>query len=115
MTDPAPNPKPVSLRTPAERYAHVVLRLKERGGIEWTPAQVQALEKKIKMVRTRMNLRQLVAPILPSKLADDKEGTVQYWRVLIAGEPVTFVWSQICRGLVSFRGRGELGQPVSQP
>lgn len=99
-------PRPVSLRPPQERYAHVALRLKERGGVEWTPAQVQTLEKKIKFVRSQINLQKLVAPILPTKIGEEKEGTVHFYRVLIATNPHVFVWSQICRGLISYRGPG---------
>lgn len=112
MSDAPTKPKPVSLRTPDERYAHVVTRLQERGAITWTPAQVQTLEKKIKFVRSQINLHKLVAPILPTKIGEEKEGQIHFYRVLIAGAPHTFVWSQICRGLVSYRGAGELKEPT---
>lgn len=108
MNDAATNPKPVSLRTPEERYAHVAQRMRERGGPAWTPEQVLLLERKIKFVRTQINLRKPVAPILPTKIGEEKEGQTHFYRVLIAGAPHTFVWSQICRGLVSYRGAGEL-------
>lgn len=105
---PAPKPKPVSLRSPEERYAHVAARLKERGGIEWTIERVQLLEKKIKFVRTQHNLRKVVPHILPTKIGEEKEGHTHFYRVWIAGHTHTFVWSQICRGLISYRGPGEL-------
>lgn len=113
MSDAPPAPKviPIALRPAAERYVHVALRLKERGGIEWTPERVQILEKKIKVVRTLVNQLKPVAPILPQLIGSEPHGNTMYWRVLIAAQSHTFVWSQICRGLVSYRGPGELGTP----
>lgn len=112
MTDSAATPDdrpiPVYLRTPADRYAHVAMRLKERAGIEWTVERVQILEKKIKAVRHQIAQNKPVAPILPLKLAESEDGHAHYYRVLINGEPVTFVWSDRCKGLVSFAGRGEI-------
>lgn len=113
MSDP--KPKLVSLRPPEERYTHVVARLKERGGIEWTPERVQILEKKIKFVRTQNNLRRIVPHILPTKIGEEKEGQTHFYRVMIANAPHTFVWSQICRGLISYRGPGELTHPTPPP
>lgn len=111
MSAPTTKPTPVSLRTPEERYAHVVARLKERGGIEWTTERVQILEKKIKFVRGQHNLRKPVAPILPTKIGEEKEGQVHFYRVMVNGAAHTFVWSQLCRGIVSYRGVGELSGP----
>lgn len=108
---PIPRVMPVSLRDPDARFSHVALRLKERGGVEWTPAQVHTLEKRIKMVRTMINLQKPVAPILPTKIGSEKEDRVHFYRVLIAGAPHVFVWSQLCRGIISYRGPGELIQP----
>jgi hypothetical protein len=114
-TSPVQKPKPVSLRSPEERYAHVVRRLKERGSVDWTPERVQALEKKIKFVRTQHNLRKLVPHILPTKIGEEKEGQTHFYRVWIDGKTHTFVWSQICRGLISYRGPGEITTPQSPP
>lgn len=107
---------PVYRRPNAERHAHVAMRMKERGGIEWTPEQVLALERKIRFVRGQLNLGKPVASILPTKFAEDKEGTIHHYRVLIKGESHTFIFSQLCRGLVSYIGRGEI-QPriAAQP
>ena len=117
MTDsptssPAEKPPFVWTLPAAERHAHVVQRMAQRGGITWTVEQVAALEAKINMVRQRMHLNKPVAPILPKLIGKDKPGdTVQYWRVLIAGLPTTFVFSKLCRGLISFRGPGEMVEP----
>ena len=111
MSDATANPIPVSLRTPEERFAHVSQRMRERGGIDWDVARVAALEAKIKFVRGRMNEQKPVPTVLPNLIGEDKDGHVQYWRVPIAGQPHTFAWSQNCRGLVSYRGPGELTAP----
>lgn len=108
---PVEKPKPVTLRPAAERYAHVVQRLRERGGIDWPPERVEILEKKIKFVRSQHNLRRLVPHVLPTKIGEEKEGQTHFYRVMIANAPHTFVWSQICRGLISYRGAGELTDP----
>lgn len=105
-------PKPVSLRSEEERYAHVARRLHERGGILWDCARVSALERRIKFVRTRVNLGKIVPHVLPTKIGEEKEGFTHFYRVWIDNRPHTFVWSQICRGLVSYRGPGELAGPT---
>lgn len=116
MSDIVPQLVPVSLRSPEERYAHVVQRLNERGGILWDPCQVAALEQKIKFCRSQINLQKPVAPILPTKIAEAKEGQVHHYRVKIAGESHTFIWSQIAKGLISYIGKGEiLPPPVEMP
>lgn len=111
MTDAAPKFTPVALRSDEERYAHVARRLAERGGISWDPVRVATLEKKIKFVRAQMNLRKIVPLVLPTKIGEDKDGHVHYYRVMIANAPHTFVWSQICRGVISYRGPGEITTP----
>ena len=115
MSEITQDTRPMALREPAERYTHVVLRLQERAAITWTVEQVQALEKKIKTVRMMINQQRTPALILPQKIGEDKEGSVHYYRVLIATAPHTFVWSQVCRGLISYRGPGELAQPLEAP
>lgn len=116
MTAEQPVPAvPISLREKTERYAHVAQRLLERGGITWTVERVEALEQKIKFVRSQMNLGKEVPLILPTKIGQEKDGQVHFYRVWIAGKPTTFVWSQICRGIVSFRGLGELNEPTAVP
>jgi hypothetical protein len=112
---PVPKAKPVSLRSPEDRYAHVVRRLKERAGIDWAVDRVAHLEKKIKFVRTQHNLQKIVPHILPCKIGEEKEGQTHFYRVMIANAPHTFVWSQICRGLISYRGPGELIHPTPPP
>lgn len=106
-----PKPKPVALRSPEERYAHVARRLSERGGIVWDCARVAALEKKIKFVRTQHNLKRIVPHILPTKIGEEREGKTHFYRVWIDNRTHTFVWSQNCRGLISYRGPGEQSQP----
>jgi hypothetical protein len=108
MNEVTPNTKPIALRTPAERHAHVAQRMLERGGISWTPEQVLALEKKIRFVRNQINLQKPVAPILPMKIGEEKDGAVHRYRVLIQASPHTFIWAQACRGLISYAGPGEL-------
>lgn len=112
MTDAAPRPVPVSLRLPAERHAHVAQRLLERGGITWDVARVAALEAKIKFVRNQINLGKVVPHILPTKIGQEFHNQNHYYRVWVDGKTTTFVWSQVARGLISFRGMGELGTPV---
>lgn len=106
---------PISLREKQERYAHVAQRLLERGGITWTLERVEVLEKKIKQVRTMVNQCKPVPNILPTKIGEEKDGQVHFYRILIAGQPHTVVWSQIARGLVSYRGPGELKEPTPIP
>lgn len=101
-------PKPVSLRPAQERYAHVAQRMIERGNLWWDPVQVAALERRIKFVRSQLNLQKSVAPILPTKFAEARDGTIHHYRALIAGQAHTFIWSQQCRGLISFLGPGEI-------
>lgn len=108
-------PVPIALRPAAERHAHVVARLMERGALTWIPESVAMVEAKIKMVRERLAEGKPVAPILPRKLSEDKMGKVQYWRVLIGGKPHTFVWSTIADGLISYRGPGELAKAHVRP
>ncbi len=105
---PPPRLLPVALRPPAERRAHVAARMLTRGGLTYTPEQVAALEAKIEMVRGKCRLNQPVAPILPKKIGEDKVMQVQYWRVYFAGQPHTFAWSRIAKGLISYAGPGEL-------
>lgn len=107
-TPTEPQIVPVCLRPTAERHAHVALRLLDRAGISWTPEQVAALETKIRMVQGMLAAGKPVVAILPRKLADDKQGSVQYWRTLIATKPHTFVWSTMADGLISYRGPGEM-------
>lgn len=113
-TEPTPRPKPISLREPAERYQHVVARMKERGGIDWPVDKVAWLEGRIKHVRQMENLHKSVALILPKKIAEDKIRNVQHWRFLVDGQPHTAIWSQIAKGLVSYVGPGEV-MPVISP
>lgn len=108
-------PLPVSLRPPAERHAHVVQRLLERGGITWDVARVAALEAKIKFVRGQVNLGKIVPLILPTKFAEEKSGQVHHYKCFIAGEQHTFVWSQIARGLISYVGKGIIMSPPDAP
>lgn len=108
-------PVPVALRTPEERYAHVSQRLNERAGILWDAARVATLEKKIKFVRNQVNLQKPVPHILPTKIGEETHGQTHYYRVWIDGKTHTFVWSQIARGLISYRGPGELGAPHLNP
>lgn len=113
MTAEQPTPViPISLREKTERYAHVAQRLLERAGITWTIERVEALEQKIKFVRSQMNLGKAVPLILPTKIAETKEGQCHHYRVLIAGEKHTFAWSQVCKGLVSYLGKGEIRESL---
>lgn len=115
MNDATPaRPKPVALRTKDERYAHVVLRLKERGGIDWTPEKVGWLEGRIKFCRQQLNLHKSVALILPKKIAETKGGQIHHYRCLVSGNPHTFIWSQIARGIISYIGPGEI-LPAPEP
>lgn len=116
-TAPAPvaeRPVPIALRPPAERHAHVAQRMFERAQVVCGPDDVAKIEAKIKFVRGKLGQGQPVAPILPQKIGDDKERQVQYWRVLLAGQPHTFAWSNIAKGLVSFVGHGELPNGISK-
>lgn len=98
-------------KTPAERHAHVAMRMAQRGGITWTVEQVAALEKKINFVRQQMHLNKPVAPILPARIGiePNTKRHTHYWRCLIAGKSHTFAYSTLAKGLVSYRGPGELG------
>lgn len=111
----APRPIPVAKRTPAERHLHVAQRMAERAGIQWTVEQVAALEKKIKLCREMVNHGKTPAPILPTKIAETHEGFTHHYRVMIAGSQYTFAWSQICRGIVSFLGKGEITESLPRP
>jgi hypothetical protein len=112
---PRVRPPAMAFKSTSERYTHVVLRLQERGGITWTTEHVHALEKKIKFVRSRINQQLPVAGILPKKIGEAKNTFIHYYRVLIAGAPHTFIWSQTCRGLISYRGPGENCDPLQPP
>ena len=101
-------PLPVYRLEPAQRYAHIVSRMAERGDLQWTAEQVAHLESRIKFVIAQLDQGKPVAPILPKPLATEKMDTISYWRVLIAAEPHTVVFSKWANGLISYVGRGEI-------
>lgn len=115
IPDIAHDPRPIALRRAHERHAHVARRMLERGGLVWTPEQVLALEKKIRFVRSQHAQNKPVVAILPTKIGEEKNGAVHRYRVLIASEAHTFAFSQVCRGLVSYVGKGVIAPVVTVP
>ena len=105
---PPEKPLPVYRLEPAQRYAHIVRRMSERGGLTWTADQVAHLESRIQFVIAQLAQGKPVAPILPKPLATEKMDTISYWRVLIAGDSHTVVLSKWANGLISYVGRGEI-------
>lgn len=114
ISEPPVRIVPIALRERQERYTHVAQRLLERSGIAWPVERVEALEKKIKFVRTQINQCKSVPHILPTKIAETKEGQCHHYRVLIAGEAHTFLWSQVCRGIISYLGKGEIRESLKK-
>ena len=106
--NPQKKPAPIYRLEPAERYAHFVRRMAERGGPTWTVEQAAHLEGRISFVIAQLAQGKPVAPILPKLLFTEKDGSIQYWRFLLAGQPHTAVWSTWAKGLISYVGPGEL-------
>lgn len=122
MTDELPTSQPVEpphqpigLRDRTERHAHIAKRMFERAGIIWTPEQVAALEGKVRLVRSMCNDGKVPAPILPTKIGESELKHVHYYRAYAQGKPVTFVWSQLAKCLISFAGPGELPNGIEEP
>jgi hypothetical protein len=117
MTSELPVAAPVERHVPTAllpkelRHAHVARRMLERSGIVWTVEQVEALEKKIKTVRQMVNDGKQPAAILPTKIGEEKNGQNIFFRVLIAAQPHTFVFSRVAKGILTYSGAGELKEP----
>lgn len=107
LTTPPERPIPIYRLDPAQRYAHFVCRMAERGGPNWTVEQAAHLEGRIGFVIAQLGQKKPVAPILPKLLFSEKDGTIQYWRFLHAGQPHTAVWSTWAKGIISYVGPGE--------
>ena len=106
--EPTTRPLPIYRLEPADRYAHVLRRMAERGGLTWTAEQVAHLEGRISFVMAQLAAGKPVAPILPQPIATEKMDTISYWRFLHKGEPHTAVFSKWANGLISYVGRGEI-------
>lgn len=107
-----PRYRPIGLRSPEQRFAHIVQRLQERGGITWTIEQVANLEKKIRWTRSKTYSNQTVPAIFPKELCAGRDDTTRHYAVFINSVRHTFIWSRPCRGLISYIGQGEITAPL---
>lgn len=88
----------------ADRYAHVIARAKERGGIDISPALVASIEGEIREAR-----RMAALGSNPSPLCVRVKGNQHYrrdiFRVKMRGGFHHFIWSRRCDGIISYGDR----------
>jgi len=93
MTTPEVGRK--TLETRPTRFAHVIMRAKERGGLDIDAAKLLTIENKIRLVRKSSSEGKQVSPILPTTT----DG--RYYSVLISGTRHVFVYGRKV-GIISY-------------